>query len=824
MLKKWLMCLLVSFCVIAPMASQATDTEYQMPSPAIASVVDAKLLPTNVLSPDGAWMALLDRSRVLSLKDLAKPEVGLAGIRFNPDTRIKTTTRLYDTLEFKHVQTGSIIPLNQLPEGKIAFPSWSSNSQYLAFVVAGDKVSTLWLYDVKTRKLQQLSELALNAFITEPYEWLQDSSAIVAAVASNHSKTPPEAEKAKLKPVIQESKGEKAPVRTYQNLLQTPHDEALFKFYGQTQLVKLTLDGRVQGIGPALIISDYAVSPDATNLLIAMIDEPFSYQVPYKRFPTVWQIWGMRGHPLYELARVPLAETIPQGFDSVQAGRREFQWRADKGATVIWAEAQDGGSMKAQVPFHDYLYSISAPFRREPELFAKMEWRFSHIDWADDNVALLSEWRFQDRHVRTHVISPRNADENRVLFSERSYNDSYKDPGSFVMTYNDLGSKVVKLVGGRYMYLVADGASAQGKQPYLARYDIKTNDVNKVWQSEAPYYERVVSVLDDEGMQFITLRESATEQPNYFLRNLADSSITQLTRYDHPYPDFIGVTKEVIKYTREDGTQLSGTLYLPAGYTKEKGPLPVLMWAYPLEFKDKAVASQMRESPYEFNYIGFWGPMPYLSKGIAVFDDPKMPIVGEGDSQPNDSFIPQLVSSAKAAVDTLVERGIADKNRIAIAGHSYGAFMVANLLAHSDLFKTGIARSGAYNRSLTPFGFQGEERDFWQAQTIYSQMSPFFNADKIDEPLLLIHGKEDPNSGTFPMQSERMYAALNGLGKTARLVMLPEEGHGYKARESIMHVLWEQERWLDKYLMPEGVNNDQPTKAVMEIPVIQNEE
>ncbi|CCQ10095.1 conserved protein of unknown function [Pseudoalteromonas luteoviolacea B = ATCC 29581] len=817
--------ILISVLLLIANISNATEnaTEnsgYQMPSPSVAAVVDAQLLPTSIVSPNSAWMALLERSRVVQLSDLARPELGLAGVKFDSATRMKTNTRLYQKLEIKHVQTGSMLTINQLPAGKIAYPSWSSNSRYLAFVVVADAVSTLWVYDVNTRKLQQLSDAAINGIFAKPYEWLSDNTGVLATVAVNHSETPPTKDAQPLAPIVQTTSGVKAPARTYTNLLASPHDEALFKFYGQSQLVKMALEGSVQPIGPALIIADYSASPDATNLLIGMIDAPYSYQVPYTRFPTVWQVWGMRGHPLYELARQPLAEDIPQGFDSVRSGRRDFQWRLDKGATIVWAEAQDGGSMKAEVPHHDYLYHISAPFKREPELFAKLEWRFSDIQWADDNVAMLTEWRFSDRKVRTHIVSPRSADENRVLFSERSYNDAYNDPGKFVKKVNVLGVPVLHLVGGRYLYLTAEGASQEGKTPYFARFDVKTNTTEKLWQSQAPYYERVDAMLDDEGKQLITVKESATEQPNYFLRSLEDEIVTQLTRYAHPYPEFTGVKKEQITYKRDDGVELSGTLYLPAGYDATKGPLPVLMWAYPLEFKDKAVASQNRESPYQFNYIGYWGPMPYLSKGIAVFDDPKMPIVGEGNKEPNDSFRKQLVASAEAAVNVLVEKGIADKKRIAIAGHSYGAFMVANLLAHSDLFVTGIARSGAYNRSLTPFGFQGEERDFWQAQAVYGEMSPFFHAEKINEPILMIHGQEDPNSGTFPMQSERMFAALKGLGKEARLVMLPEEGHGYQARESIMHVLWEQEKWLEKYLLPPKVVDEKPTDAVMEIPSI----
>jgi len=783
--------------------SSFANEGYQTPSPALASVVDAKLAPSSYLSNDAEWLALFDRKRIDTLQDLAKEELKLAGIKLNPANFSRSRERaIFTSLVLKHVETGSEITVSGLPNGLIRSPSWSSDSQYLAFVIEQKNSANLWVYNVSTKQARQLSDTPLNSVLTRtPYMWLPDSSAIVANAAVNLGKTRLTNDSTAVVPVIQQSTGEKAPARTYQNLLSSPFDEAQFKFFGQSQLTYIPLSGQAQPIGQAGLIKSFSVSPDSTNILVGMIDEPFSYQVPYQRFAATWQIWGMRGYTLAELAKQPLADNIPQGYDSVRTGRRDFQWRSDQGAEVIWAEAQDGGDMKTDVAHHDYLYSLRAPFKREPKLFAKVERRFDSIEWGSNNVALLSEWRFSDRQIRTFVIQPRNADKNRVLFSERSYNDAYKDPGYPIYEKNDLGERVIKVVGGRYIYFRGNGASEQGNIPFLDRYDVKTNSTTRVWQSAAPYYERVRAMLDDEGERLITIRESKTEQPNFFIRDLDNDKLTQLTTFEHPYPEFKGVTKELIRYKREDGVELSGTLYLPPGYDKTQGTLPVLMWAYPLEYKDKAVASQVRESPYEFTYIGYWGPMPYLAKGIAVFDDPKMPIVGVDGKEPNDLFRTQLVSSAQAAVDVLVEKGIADKDKIAIAGHSYGAFMVANLLAHSDLFKTGIARSGAYNRTLTPFGFQGEERDFWQAQDVYAAMSPFFHAEKINEPMLMIHGQEDPNSGTFPMQSERMYAALKGLGKEARLVMLPYEAHGYRARKSLLHVLWEQEQWLDKYLL-----------------------
>jgi len=796
--------LLAAFiCCAVLVPTSYAEQGYQTPSPELAALVDAKLAPTSYLSSDGQWLALFERKRVVTLDELAKEELKLAGIKLNPAnfSRSRVSAK-FSAVELKHVQSGTVVSINNLPSGIIRSPQWSSNSEYLAFVVEQPDRAHLWLYSVKTKQAKRLSDSALNSVLTTtPYQWLPDSTALVANIAVNINKIRLQNNKQSVAPIIQQSNGEKAPARTYQNLLTSPFDEEQFKFYAQGQLAYIELDGNTAPIGRSTLLKSFSVSPDSTNLLVANINAPFSYQVPYSRFPSTWQILGMRGYALAELAKQPLADNIPQGYDSVRTGRRDFQWRADQGAEVIWAEAQDGGDMKTEVEHHDYIYSLRAPFKHEPKLFAKVERRYSGIEWGNENVAMLTDWRFSDRQVRTYIVQPRNADRNRVLFSERSYNDAYKDPGNAIYERNDLGANVIKIVGGRYIYLRGNGASEQGNVPFLDQYDVKTNSSKRLWESKAPYYERVRALLDDEGKRLITIRESKTEQPNFFIRDIGNDTLTQLTTFEHPYPAFKGVTKEQLRYKRNDGVELSGTLYLPPGYDQTQGPLPVLMWAYPLEYKDKAVASQVRESPYAFTYIGYWGPMPYLAKGVAVFDDPKMPIVGIDGSEPNDNFRKQLVSSAQAAVDVLVKKGIADKNKIAIAGHSYGAFMVANLLAHTDLFKTGIARSGAYNRTLTPFGFQGEERDFWQAQSVYANMSPFFHAEKINEPMLMIHGQEDPNSGTFPMQSERMYAALKGLGKDARLVMLPYEAHGYRARKSLLHVLWEQEQWLDKYLL-----------------------
>jgi len=794
-------------CAVAPLlaapSALAEDNGYQIPSKSLANLVDAKLAPGTSLSPNNEWMALYERQRIATLDELAKDELKLAGIKLNPDNFSRARPRSkYLSISFKHLETGKEIAVNNLPKGRILAPSWSPNSKYVAFFIEQEKEANLFIFNVKKQSLTKVKDLALNSVITaRPYRWLADSSAIIANKAVNIEQKAPTESAASAVPVISQTTGEKAPVRTYQNLLATPHDKALFKHYGLGQLVKVTVDGKSKALGTPGLIKGFRTSPDAKHILVAKIQEPFSYLVPYSRFASTWQVLDDKGKVIKEIAKQPLAENIPQGFDSVRTGKRSISWRGDKAATLVWAEAQDGGSMKTDVEHHDHIFTWKAPFKKKPELFAKIERRYAGIEWANDDVALIADWRFSDRMLRSFIIDPSNADKSRKLFNERSYNDAYKDPGNFVYAQTKFGNYTVKVNSNHEMMLTGTGASAKGNIPFLDKYNYKSGEKTRLWESEAPYYERVREVLNDEGTKLITLRESKKDQPNFFIRDLNKKTTEQFTQFPHPYPEFKSITKELVKYKRDDGVELSGTLYLPPGYKKSDGTLPVLMWAYPLEYKDKNVASQVRESPYEFTYIGYWGPMPYLAKGIAIFDDPKMPIVGVDGKEPNDTFRKQLVSSAKAAVDVLVDKGIADKDNIAIAGHSYGAFMVANLLAHSELFKTGIARSGAYNRTLTPFGFQGEERNFWEGQSVYATMSPFFHAEKINEPMLMIHGKDDPNSGTFPMQSERMYNALKGLGKEARLVMLPYEGHGYRARESILHVLWEQEQWLDKYLL-----------------------
>jgi dipeptidyl aminopeptidase/acylaminoacyl peptidase len=468
----------------------------------------------------------------------------------------------------------------------------------------------------------------------------------------------------------------------------------------------------------------------------------------------------------------------------------------------VWAEALDGGNPGTKVDKHDRVRMLAAPFTGEAATLADLEYRFAGMTWARDDLAIIDEFWQRTRRARSWAVDPSAPGKaGRTLFDVSS-EDRYGDPGSFETMPGPFGRQVMMTsADGRFAYLNGDGASPDGDRPFLDRYELATGKTERLFRSESPYFEGVVDMIDRDGRRVITRRESVNEAPNYFLRDLQTKTATALTKFADPAPQFAGVSKQLITYKRNDGVQLSATLYLPPNYDKTRdGPLPFFLWAYPQEFLSASAASQVTGSPHRFTRPGGSSHLFLLTQGYGVLDGPTMPIIGENGTRPNDKYIPQLVASAQAAVDEIVRLGVADRDRVAIGGHSYGAFMAANVLSHSNIFKAGIARSGAYNRTLTPFGFQAEERNYWQARDVYTSMSPFTYADSVSAPILLIHGQNDDNQGTFPVQSERYFAALKGHGKQSRLVMLPAEPHGYRARESNGHVLWEMVTWLDRFV------------------------
>jgi dipeptidyl aminopeptidase/acylaminoacyl peptidase len=565
--------------------------------------------------------------------------------------------------------------------------------------------------------------------------------------------------------------------------------------------MRIALDGSRTAVGKPAMIKSMLLSPDKNYLLVESIQKPFSYLVPADRFPYTVEIWNSQGALLKTLAQLPLDEVRPTGFDATVSGIRNVNWRADAPATLYWAEAQDKGDPKIKVAERDIVFTLMAPFTGEKQKLVGTTLRFGGISWSDDSFALLSERWSASRTEKVSVFQPGAPSQAPRTIIERSSDDLYNDPGSPVLVDNAYGRKVLQRIGN-LVFMTSEGGSPEGSMPFLSTFNTSTKEQKILWRSQAPFYERVTKVLDKEGSQLITLKESTDMSPNYWLVNTKKRvAPKQLTAFADPYPTLKGIKKQLITYPRKDGLNLSAVLYTPKGYDPARdGRLPVLMWAYPREYKSAADAAQVRGSKYTFTRLSWGSPLYWVTRGYAVMDQTEMPIVGEGELEPNDFFIEQLVANAEAAINKVVEMGVGDRSRIAVGGHSYGAFMTANLLSHTQLFAAGIARSGAYNRTLTPFGFQYEQRSYWEAPEVYFNMSPFSFADQVKTPILLIHGEADNNSGTFPIQSERYYNALKGHGATTRLVLLPHESHGYAAKESILHTLWEMDSWLEKYV------------------------
>ncbi|MBJ6978618.1 S9 family peptidase [Luteimonas sp. MC1782] len=780
---------------------------YRLPASELRAIVDAPAVPQLSLSPRRDLLAYMRVPALPGIDVVAQPELKLAGLRIHPRTHSASAFSFIDDLWLQEVDGGRERRIQGLPQ-PLALGSlqWSPDQRHIAFSQVDRRAGRveLWLVDVAAGQARRLLDRPLGSVTGSGFDWLPDGSGLIALVRPDGQGAAPSDDGIPPGPNIQETRGsgQVQSLRTYQDLLSNPQDEALFAYYMTSQLLRVDLDGRTRAIGAPEMYVGASVAPDGRHLLRQRLERPFSHLVPYSRFPRRIDVIDLDGRLVHTVATLPLVEGLPTGNDAVATGVRRIAWRSDAPATLVWAEAQDGGDPSREAAVRDRVFAHAAPFAGEPRILADLSTRYRGVSWGHGSLALLQESWWKTRQLREWRLAP-DTGAAPVLLREGSYEDRYADPGTPVMQLDARGfARLLTTGGGETIYRIGDGASAEGDRPFLDRQDLASGRTERLFHSQAPWYEAPFALLDAEASRILTTRESPTQTANVLLRRPgADGEPVALTDFPHPTPALRDVTKEQIRYTRDDGVELTADLYLPAGHDAARdGPLPMLMWAYPREFKSADAASQVRGSPHRFNRISYWGPLAFLARGYAVLDGPTMPIVGEGESEPNDTYVRQLVGSARAAVDAVVERGVADRGRIAIGGHSYGAFMTANLLAHSDLFRAGIARSGAYNRSLTPFGFQAEERNYWQATETYHAMSPFDHADRIDEPVLLIHGEEDNNSGTFPMQSERLFSAIKGLGGTARLVMLPRESHGYRARESILHMLAETDAWLESHV------------------------
>jgi dipeptidyl aminopeptidase/acylaminoacyl peptidase len=779
----------------------AQTPKYLTPPSEVVAAFDAAPLPDALLSPSKRVLALSYRKAQPTIGQLSQPMLRLAGARVNPRTNGPQRAGLIYAITLQKLAGGEAkvaVP----PQANLSNLKFSPDGSKLAFLNTRSDGVELWVANAATGAATKASGTArLNATAGDPCDWLRDNKTLVCKVVPTGRGPAPADESVPAGPNVQENAGKAAQSATYEDMLRTAHDDALFAYYFTSQLASIdAATGTMSLIGKPAILGDVSPSPDDRFILVTRINRPFSHLIPMNGFPEDVEVWDRKGAVVKRLADRPSREGVP--LTGVEASPRGHHWREDQPATVVWTEALDGGDPKNKVPFRDKVMSLAAPFGGEPTEIGKTEYRFSGIAYTEKGIALLIEFDRLSRRTRTWILDGGAAP--RKLW-DRKADAAYDNPG-FPVT-RDTGSAGFRfgassrspiVQAGDSIFLIGQGASPEGDRPFLDRLNLKTLESERLFRSAADAYETVVALLDPAARVILTRYETPKDPPNYYVRTIGQDGKQAVTAFKDPQPQLRGVEHQYVTYQRKDGVKLSATLYLPPGYKKGER-IPVIMWAYPREFGDADSASQVSGSPNRFTTVSGYSHLFLLLSGYAIFDNPTMPIIGAGETA-NDHYVEQLVSSAEAAIDKVVEMGVGDRDHIGVGGHSYGAFMTANLLAHSRLFRAGFAESGAYNRSLTPFGFQSERRTFWEVPDLYAKMSPFWYADKVKDPILLMHGEADDNSGTFPIQSERFYMALKGYGATVRYVTLPNEAHGYAARETLLHVLAERINWFDKYV------------------------
>ncbi len=789
------------FALVLAAPALAADG-YKVPPQEIVDVLDAPMTPDVMLSPDAKWMLLVSRPAMPSIEDVVRPWTGLAGIRVDPVLRMPQIATFSTAITLRNLD-GSVEKPIALAEGtRIVEISWAPTSDRFVFSVATDKGLELRVVEVAHGTAERVPLGGpLNAVIGRPFTWIENGTGlIVKRVPSNRRDAPEPKASTPSGPNTQETSGKSSPLRTYQDLLKTSADEDLFEYFAESELVEIALTsaGEPRTIGKSGLFTSFDPSPDDAHLLIERLKRPFSYVLPWSEFPSATEVWTRQGELERVVADVKLGDDIP--MEGVRTTPRDARWQASSQSMLWWCEALDGGDPKKKADKRDRWMRLAPPFTGAATSVFELTHRARGLTWfAEPNFVLASEYDREKKWTRTFLYDLTQPGEQPRTIEDRSVNDRYGDPGSLVMKVLATGERVLRR-DGNFVYRIGAGAGPSGERPFLDRYNMANARTERLWQCASDVYERPVAIVDSSESKkpvIVTAYESPTDPPNYRLRELETGKQIALTRFPDPQPAMRKIEQRLLTYKRADGVELSATLYLPKD-RKEGERLPLFVWAYPQEFNDASTAGQVAGSPNRFVRVRGPSQILFALHGWAVMDNAAMPVVGDPETV-NDTFLAQIVSNAQAAIDHAVSLGVADRERCAVGGHSYGAFMTANLLAHCDLFKAGVCRSGAYNRTLTPFGFQSERRTIWEAPKSYLDLSPFLVANKVNEPILFIHGEKDDNTGTFPIQSERMYQAVKGNGGTARLVILPGEAHGYRARESVLETVAEMFEWCDRF-------------------------
>lgn len=790
--------------------------------------------PSPSVSPSGDKILLVSTVEYPPIARVAEPFLRLAGVRVEPRNRSKHDTpggygirpcvreMTLVTVASKKAQRIALPP-GACPSG----PHWSADGKRFFFENAAAESVELWVGDATTGDVRQIPGVRLNPMLDDSAEWLADQKSLIVKLVPDNQGPPPPAPAVPIAPSIQEATGEKGESSTYEtrDTLKNKHDEALFDYYGTSQLAVVdATTGAIKRVGKPAIYATVDSAPDGVHVLVSTIKRPYSYLTTYDRFPHDVCVLDLSTSEERKIASLPLADRVP--IRGVRTGPRHFSWRATEPATLIWAEALDGGDWKAKVPARDKIMMLKAPFTGMPVEVARTEQRYSGFQWtATPSLAFLHEHDANRKWRRTFIVDIDAPKSKPVVLWDMSTDEKYKNPGSFIMKRLPNGYFVVRQDGDT-VYLRGQGASPAGDRPFLDRLNLTTKKTERLFRSDKTSYEQVLAFASDKPNEktILTWHESPSDPPNAFLRTIGDavpnapegepayaSTRTAVTQLPDPTPAVRAIKKRLVTYKRKDGLDLSFSLYTPPGY-KEGTRVPAILNAYPLDYADAKAAAQVTGSEQTFTRLRQYQLL--LLAGYAIIDKASFPIIGD-PKKAYDTYLEQLVADAKAAVDKAVEIGVVDPDRIGVTGHSHGALMTVNLLAHSDLFRAGVATSGSYNKTLTPFGFQNERRSVWEAQNVYLKASPFFFAHKMKYPVLIVHGEDDANPGTTPLQATKLFEAIRGNGGVTRLVMLPHEPHWYTAAESNEHLVAEMLRWFDKYVKnaPARQRGGAPTAA-----------
>jgi dipeptidyl aminopeptidase/acylaminoacyl peptidase len=783
---------------------------YQIPATDIVSIIDAPPTPAASLAPGRRFVALVHYESHPPVSHLARPYLALAGLRLDPSIGGRQRTRRLTGLSVIAVPGGQPRRV-ELPEGmSISVPIWAPDGRRFAFTLDEPDGIAVWVADAQAATAAEVPGLRVRdvlggdpTSVGSAVRWSRDGSTLLALGAPV---PPAPARPEPIEPRLEEVAGKRSQMATYTDLLRTDADGDLFEELATTVPLRVDPDsGAATQIGPPGLYYHLGESPDGQHLLVYRLQRPFSFRVPFPYFARRVEVWAADGELERVVADLPVSDEVPR--HGVPTGPRMVSWEESVPASLVWTEALDGGDPLVKAEFRDEVCRLGAPFDESPQPCIQVEHRC--LGWYDMSAPgqLLITEHDRDRRWLTSRLSDLAAPQDSRVIFDHSADEAYLDPGAPMMTVHPDGTRTV-LQDGHQIYLRGDGASPEGDRPFLDQLDLSDLSTKRLWRSPADAYEQVLGFAGDDRETLLIWHESRTEPANLAVIRIDDGERTPLTSWPDPHPQLTGMDKRLLSYDRGDGVKLTGMLHLPPGYDQDRdGRLPVVIWAYPLDYGDPGTAGQVRGTTERFTRLMASDPTWFVLRGYAVLQNATMPVIGDPETM-NDSYVEQITAAATAHIRALADMGIADPQRVAVGGHSYGAFMTANLLAHTDLFAAGIARSGAYNRSLTPFGFQTERRNFWEATSVYDRVSPFRYADKISAPLLLIHGAQDANSGTFPIQSERLFQAIQGTGGTARLVILPHENHGYVARESVLHTLAEQFDWLERWLAERPLDAD----------------